>query len=101
MNRTRTHPAVIGYGLYLYFNSRSFRLAAKSLEPVKKRSYVAIWTWIQKYAHCADRFRPNKRTVREIFVDETLFQIDGQDYWLWVAYEPNLDVCLFVDAYLS
>jgi transposase-like protein len=33
--------------------------------------------------------------VRAIFVDETLLQIDGIDYyWLWIAYEPALGTCL-------
>ncbi|AFU59493.1 hypothetical protein Ngar_c25710 [Candidatus Nitrososphaera gargensis Ga9.2] len=40
----------------MYFNSRSFRLAARSLSPIKKRSHVAVWKWVQKYADCADRF---------------------------------------------
>jgi transposase-like protein len=37
-----------------------------------------------------------KRKIKKIFVDETLLKInDGQDYWLWLAYdEPNLHVCL-------
>ena len=37
-----------------------------------------------------------KRKIKKIFVDETLLEInDGQDYWLWLAYdEPNLHVCL-------
>jgi hypothetical protein len=36
-----------------------------------------------------------------IFVDETLIQIDGgQDYyWLWIAYEPNMDLCLMMHTY--
>ena len=26
-----------------------------------------------------------------------MIQIDGgQDYWLWIAYEPNVDLCLMV-----
>lgn len=100
LHRTRTDPAIIRYALYLYFNSRSFRLAAKSLAPIKRRSHVAVWKWLQKYADCADRlFRLYKRSVKEIFVDETLLRIDGKDYWLWIAYEPNLDVCLMM--YLS
>lgn len=94
MKRNRTHPAVIAYGLYLYFSSRSYRCASKCLESMVKRSHVAVWTWVQKYSGCTDRFRPNKRAVREIFVDETLIRIDGRDYWLWVAYEPDLNVCL-------
>src|SRR5690606_11568929 len=94
MKRKRTDPAVIIYALYLYFNSRSFRLTAKSLAPIKRRSHVAIWKWVQKYADCADRFRTDSRLVSTIFVDETLLQIDGHDYWLWIAYEPALNTCL-------
>ena len=36
-----------------------------------------------------------------IFVDETLIQIDGKDYWLWIAYEPNVDLCLMVYIYIK
>ena len=32
-----------------------------------------------------------------IFVDETLIQIDGKDYWLWIAYEPDMDLCLMMN----
>jgi transposase-like protein len=32
-----------------------------------------------------------------IFVDETLLQIDeGQNYWLWIAYEPTINTCLMM-----
>ena len=92
MERNRTHPAVISYGLYLYFNSRSYRCASKCLDLIIKRTHVSIWKWVQKYANCAaDRFKVNKHLVKEIFVDdETLIQIDRQDYWLWIAYEPQI-----------
>lgn len=93
----RTHPAIISYGLYLYFSSRSFRLASKCLESTTiRRSHVAIWKWIQKYSDCADRFISDRSLVKEIFVDETLLRIDGQDCWLWIAYEPNLNRCLMM-----
>ena len=95
MERTRTHPAIIRYGLYLYFSSRSFRLAAKCLSAVMiERTHVAIWKWVQKYSSLADRFRIDRRSVKRIFVDETLLRIDGQDYWLWIAYEPDHNACL-------
>lgn len=43
-----------------------------------------------------DRFVVGKRKIKKIFVDETLLKInDGQDYWLWLAYdELNLHVCV-------
>jgi hypothetical protein len=25
-----------------------------------------------------------------------LLQIDGQGYWMWIAYEPNLDACMIM-----
>ena len=56
---------------------------------------MSIWKWVQKYSSLADRSSViNKRAVKKIFVDETLLQIDGQNYWLWAAYEPNLGTCL-------
>ena len=96
MERNRTHPAVISYWLYLYFNFRSYRCASKCLDLITKRTHVSIWKWVQKYANCADRFKVNKHLVKEIFVDETLIQIDGQAYWLWIAYEPNINSCLMM-----
>jgi putative transposase len=94
LKRIRTDPAIVAYSPYLCFNSRSYRLASKSLEPLKKRTYVAIWKWVQKYSRMTDRFVIGRRKVKKIFVDETLLKINGQDYWLWLAYEPNLHVCL-------
>jgi hypothetical protein len=38
--------------------------------------------FIQKYSSLAYRFGTDRRLVKEIFVDETLLQIDGKDYWL-------------------
>jgi transposase-like protein len=51
---------------------------------------------VQKYSNCADRFVIQKCKVKKIFVDETLLRIDGHDYWLWIAYEPNLKSCLMM-----
>ena len=52
---------------------------------------------MQKHADVVDRFRVNRTQVKVIFVDETLFiQIDGKDYWLWIAYEPDMDLCLMM-----
>lgn len=51
---------------------------------------------IAVYSILADRFRIDMHSVKEIFVDETLLKTDGQEYWLWLAYGPNLDVCLMM-----
>jgi hypothetical protein len=83
MNGTRTHPAVIRYGLCLYFSSRSFGLAvARSRAPLKKKEAMCRYGTgsRKKYsADCADIFQTNKRTVKEIiFVDETLLKIRSE-----------------------
>jgi putative transposase len=96
LKHIRTDPDIIVYGLYLYFSSRSYRFASKSLEPIARRTHVSIWKWVQKYSKLADRFKVNRHLVKEIFVDETMLKINGQDYWLWVAYEPNLNTCLMM-----
>jgi hypothetical protein len=41
--------------IYLYFNSKNFRLAAnKSLAPIinRRSDVIAVWKWLQKYANC-------------------------------------------------
>ena len=68
-------------------------VTSRSLEHIIKPSHVSSWKRVQRYAKVADRFKISKHQVREIFVDETL-HIDGVDYWLWIAYEPNLNKCL-------
>jgi transposase-like protein len=41
------------------------------------------------------RFVVGKQKIKKIFVDETYLKINGQDYWLWLAYDgPNLHVYL-------
>ena len=42
---------------------------------------------MQKYAKLIDRFVVigRRRRIKEIFVDETLLKVDGQNYWLWLA----------------
>lgn len=102
MVRERTPLWVMIYGVYLYFASRSLRLASRSLEPIMGRSHVALWKWVQKMAYLADRFDVVDRcAVKHIFVDETLIRVRGREYWLWIAYEPSLDRCLMMHLSLE
>ena len=72
----------------------SLRRASHVLEPIIKRSHVAIWKWIQKYSFVLDSFDVDKRDVNSIFIDETEINIGGKKAWLWVAYEPQLKAFL-------
>jgi transposase-like protein len=62
------------------FNSRSYRFASKSLEPIIKRTHVSIWKWVQKYSKLADRFKVKRHLVKEILVDETFLKVNGQAF---------------------
>jgi len=64
--------------------------ASRALEPWVKRSYVAIWKWVQRLAPLCDRFDVKKGRVSCIFVDETMVRIRGRQAWVWVAFEPYL-----------
>ena len=84
----RTKPYVIRYALYLYFPGLSLRSTSKAIEPFVKRSYVAIWYWIQEF-NPKDVY-PNKRKtiIAAFIIDETQIQIGSTEAWLWVATEP-------------
>jgi hypothetical protein len=57
--------------------------------------------WMQKHADVVNRFRVNKNQAKMVFVDERLIQIDGKkDYWLSIAYEPDMDLCFDDDEYI-
>jgi len=96
MERERTPLPLMLYAVYLYFCSRSLRLASYALEPIIDRSHVSLWRWVQRFASIADRFNIDRAAVQCIFVDETLIKIKGREYWLWIAYEPCLSRCLMM-----
>jgi hypothetical protein len=55
-----------------------------------------------KILRYADKFKVDRHLVKEIFVDETLVKIDGQNYWLWIAYdEPNIHTFVLVISYIK
>jgi len=69
----------------------SLKRASHVLEPIIKRSHVAIWKWIQKYSFVLDSFDVDKHDVNSIFIDETEINVSWK---LWVAYEPQLKTFL-------
>jgi transposase-like protein len=51
----------------------------------KKRSYVSVWNWIQRFG--ASQIYKRKR-VTAFIIDETIIQIGNQHFWLWFCIEP-------------
>jgi putative transposase len=86
--RNRTSSFIVLYSLYLYFLGLSLRNTSKALEPFKdekKRSYVSVWNWIQRFGSC--QIYKRKR-VTAFIIDETIIQIGNQHFWLWFCIEP-------------
>src|ERR671919_2876038 len=85
--RNRTATIVIMYALYLYFLGLSLRNTSKALVIFrdKKRSYVSVWNWIQKFAEYPIYKR---KRVSAFIIDETVIQVGSQHFWLWFCIEP-------------
>jgi len=76
------------YSLYLYFLGLSVRNTSKALEPFKdqNRSHVAVWERIQRFGS-SHIYNKHKR-VSAFIIDETIIQIGGQHFCLWICIEP-------------
>ena len=76
------------YSLYLYFLGLSLRNTSKALELFndQKRSHVAIWEWIQPFG--SSHIYNKHRKISAFIIDETIIQIGGQHFWLWICIEP-------------
>ncbi|MGZ8926466.1 MAG: hypothetical protein ACXW2E_11430 [Nitrososphaeraceae archaeon] len=73
--------------MYLYFLGLSLRNTSNALEPFKeqKRSYVAVWDWIQRFGSCQIY---NKHSRISVFIiDKTIIQIGDRHFWLWICIE--------------
>ena len=82
------------YSLYLYFLGLSLRNTSKALiifKDDKRRSYVSVWNWIQRFDSC--NIYKRKR-VSAFIIDETVIQVGSQHFWLWFCIEPILVLCL-------
>ena len=86
--RNRTSTVIVMYSLYLYFLGLSLRNTSKALiifKDDKRRSYVSVWNWIQRFGSC--QIYKRKR-VSAFIINETVIQIGSQHFWLWICIEP-------------
>ncbi len=87
-SRNRTPSKIIGYGLYLYFLSLSFRNTAKALSflLLVKISHVSIWNWIQKYKPKKTHRKKKILEYSYIQKDENAVKAGSELIWFcWVA----------------
>lgn len=86
--RNKTATVIVMYSLYLYFLGLSLRNTSKALiifKDDKRRSYVSVWNWIQRFA---DYPIYKRKRVSAFIIDETVIQVGSQHFWLWFCIEP-------------
>ena len=86
--RNKTATVIVMYSLYPYFIGLILRNTSKALiifKDDKRRSYVSVWNWIQRFDSC--NIYKRKR-VSAFIIDETVIQVGSQHFWLWFCIEP-------------
>ena len=83
--RNKTSTVIVMY-LFIYIFLVSLRNTSKTLLIFrdKKRSYVSIWNWIQRFG--SSQIYKRKR-VSAFIIDETIIQIGWKHYYLWICIE--------------
>ena len=92
--RNKTATVIVMYSLYPYFIGLILRNTSKALiifKDDKRRSYVSVWNWIQRFDSC--NIYKRKR-VSAFIIDETVIQVGSQHFWLWFCIEPYTGLCL-------
>ncbi|MEM3521810.1 MAG: hypothetical protein QW723_02315 [Candidatus Bathyarchaeia archaeon] len=59
--------------MVLCFTKYIYTFVLQALEPWIKRSHMAIWLWVQRFAWIADRFKHD--SIKCILIDETQIKI--------------------------
>ena len=79
--RNRTSTIVVMYSLYLYFLGLSLHNTSKAsvIFGDKKRRYVSIWNWIQKFSQYLIYKR---KRISAFVIDESVNQIGWKHYYL-------------------
>ena len=86
--RNRTSTIIIMYSLYLYFLGLSLRNTSKALVIFrdKKRSYVSVWNWVERFG--SSQIYKRKRVSAFIIDTTVILQVGNQHFWLCFCIEP-------------
>ena len=91
VERDRTPEWAIQVGIRCHLGGMSLRDASQFLDELGvHRSHVAIHDWVQK----ADLQPASTVTADQLAVDEKVIRINGNDYWLYGAVDPETNEIL-------
>ena len=86
VERKRTPEWAIQIGIRCHLAGMSLRDASQFLDELGvERSHVAIHTWVQK----AELQPASTVCADQLAVDEKVIRINGSDYWLYGAVDPE------------
>ena len=87
--RNRKSTIIVMYPLYLYFLGLSLRNTYKAVVIFrdKKRSYVSVWNWVQRFG--SSQIYKRKR-VSAFIIDETVIQVGNQHFWLCMVEDVTM-----------
>jgi len=93
VERERTPRWAIYKSIRCHLSGMSLRDVSEHLEEFGiDRSHVAVHNWV----HAADLRPVSTVTALQLAVDEKAIRIDGRDYWLYAAVDPDTNEFLHV-----
>ena len=93
VERERTPSELMKLGIRLHLAGLSLSNTVSEIDTFGvKRSRKAVHDWVQK----ADLRPADDATLDQIALDETVIRVNGQQYWLYAAVDPNTNRFLHV-----
>jgi putative transposase len=93
VERERTPSELMALGIRLHLSGLSLSNTVSELEKFGvQRSRKAVHDWVQK----ADLQPASDASPDHVALDETVIRIDGQQYWLYAAVDPETNQFLHV-----
>jgi transposase-like protein len=87
VERKRTPEWAIQLGIRCHLTGMSLRDVSQFLDELGiNRSHVAIHNWVHK----ADLQPASTVTADQLAVDEKVIRVNGNDYWLYGAVDPEM-----------
>jgi len=96
--RERTPSELMKLGIRLYLAGLSLSNTVSELEKFGvDRSRKAVHDWVQK----ADLQRASDASPDHVALDETVIRINGQQYWLYAAVDPETNKFLHIRLFTT
>jgi putative transposase len=98
VERERTPSELMKLGIRLYLSGLSLSNTVSELEKFGvERSRKAVHDWVQK----ADLQPADDASPDHVALDETVIRINGQQFWLYAAVDPDMNRFLHIRLFIT